>query len=259
VIAFVIPPPTLGQNAAPPPTAEATPAPLLEAIFNRQWDILTRPEALTDAVLPMGLVWGTIFVVLGAVCLFAGYRWHKAVILVLALLLGAAGGHVLGERIGVAGMVTAISGAALFGVLAWPIMRYTVALFAGIAGAFCGANVWSAVGQAPEQHYIGAMIGLLVLGMLAFIAFRMVIIAFTAVGGASLLVLGSLGLLLRIDAWRPGIVDSMADNPLVAPIIAGSLMIFGIIFQQGGGLQGLLESANSVDEKTGKKKEPATT
>jgi len=98
------------------------------------------------------------------------------------------------------------------------------------------------------------MIGLLVLGMLAFITFRLVIIAFTAIGGASLLVVGSLSMLLRLEAWRPGIEQSLAEHPLVIPIIAGSATAVGIIFQQGGGLRGMLESANSVDADTGKKK-----
>jgi hypothetical protein len=237
---------------------ESHPAALLESIFkNKQWDILTRPHELTDALLHLGVVWAMIFVVLGTICVFAGYRWHKAVILVLALLAGGAIGRLLGQAIGVTTLVTGISGAALFGVLAWPILRYTVALFAGLAGAFCGANVWSSVGQPPDQHYIGAMIGLLVLGMLAFIAFRFVIIAFTAIGGASLLVIGALSMLLRLESWRSGIESSLSEHPLAIPIIAGSACAVGIIFQQGGGLRGMLESANSVDATTGKKKAAA--
>jgi hypothetical protein len=245
--------PTLVAQQVP----ESHPAALLEKIFDKRWDLLTRPQDLTASLENLGVVWAMIFVVLGTICVFAGYRWHKAVILVLALLAGGAAGRMLGEQIGVTTLVTGISGAALFGVLAWPILRYTVALFAGIAGAFCGANVWSAVGQPPEQHYIGAMIGLLVLGMMAFIAFRLVIIAFTAIGGASLLVLGSLSMLLRLEAWRSGIESSLVEHPLAIPVIAGSVMVVGIIFQQGGGLKGLVESANSVDAQTGKKKPAA--
>ena len=229
-----------------------SPAALLDTIFDSRLDVLTRPSDLTPPLAELGVVWAVIFLVLGAICVFNGYRWHKAVILVLALMVGAAAGHLLGARIGVAEVVTSIAGAALLGVLAWPILRYTVALFAGIAGAFCGANVWSAAGQPPDQHYVGAIIGLIVLGMLAFITFRIVIIAFTAIGGASLLVFGTLALLLRLDGLRGGIEDSLAQHPLVLPIIGASTALFGIVYQQGGGMKGLLDSASACDKQGGK-------
>lgn len=233
----------------------AAPSELFKVMSNNKWDILNRPHELTDAVGKLGMVWAVIFVVLGAVCILNGYKWHKAVILVLAILVGGIAGRLLGDQIGVTNVVTAIAGATLFAVLAWPIMRYTVALFAGLAGAFLGANAWTAFGQPQDQHYIGAMIGLLVLGMFAFIAFRLVIIAFTAIGGASLLTIGGLALLLNMEEWRSGIENSLYENPLVVPIITGAAALVGIVFQQGGGLKGLIESADRAEaESKGKKK-----
>jgi hypothetical protein len=252
---------TLAQGSAT--TAELmSPTLLLETIINRKWDLLTRPSDLMPALDGLGIVWSVIFVLLGLMCVLNGYRWHKSVIMVLALLCGAAIGHMVGNMLGVASVVTALAGAALFGVVAWPIMRYTVALFAGLAGAFFGANLWSAVGQDPSQHYIGAMIGLLLLGMLAFITFKVVIIAFTAIGGASLTVFGALGLLLNFDAWRSGLESELIANPLVVPVIVGSAAIFGMVYQQGGGIKGLKESADTATS-TGKtkqqgKQQPAT-
>lgn len=239
---------TLGQSDGGAASLRS-PAALLDTIFDSRWDVLTRPSDLTPPLTQLGVVWAVIFIVLGAICVFNGYRWHKAVIFVLALLVGAAGGHLLGSSIGVTEVVTAVAGAALLGVLAWPILRYTVALFAGIAGAFCGANVWSSLGQPADQHYVGAVIGLIVLGMLAFITFRVVIIAFTAIGGASLLVFGTLALLLRLDGLRSGVEDALAQNVLVLPIIAASTALFGIVYQQGGGLRGLMDSAGACDKQ----------
>jgi hypothetical protein len=226
-----------------------SPTLLIETIVDRKWDLLTRPSDLLPALDNLGIVWSAIFVLLGVMCVLNGYRWHKSVILVLALMCGAAIGHVAGTTLGITTAVTAIAGACLFGVVAWPIMRYTVALFAGLAGAFCGANMWSAIGQEPSQHYIGAMIGLLLLGMLAFITFKIVIIAFTAIGGASLAVFGSLGLLLQLDAWRGGLESELVDNPLVIPVIVGSAAIFGMVYQQGGGVKGLKEAADTASSE----------
>ena len=242
---------TIAQNQA------AAPSELFRTMSQNKWDILNHPDHLTQAAGQLGVVWAVIFVILGAICILSGYKWHKAVILVLALLAGGIAGRLLGLQISVASEVTAIAGATLFAVLAWPIMRYTVALFAGLAGAFLGANAWTAMGQPQEQHYIGAMIGLLVLGMLAFITFRIVIIAFTSIGGAGLLTIGGLALLLNMESWRSGVEGSLTQNPLVIPIITGSAAIFGVIFQQGGGVKGLIESADQAEAQSKAKKKPA--
>ncbi|MFG0258161.1 MAG: hypothetical protein ACF8GE_09695 [Phycisphaerales bacterium JB043] len=234
----------------------SSPMLLIETIVDSKWDLLTRPADLMPALDNLGVVWSVIFLLLGLMCVLNGYRWHKGVIMVLALMCGAAIGHVVGDSIGITTAVTAIAGACLFGVIAWPVMRFTVALFAGLAGAFCGSNLWSAIGQDPTQHYIGAMIGLLLLGMLAFITFKIVIVAFTAIGGASLTVFGMLGLLLQLEAWRGGLQSELIENPLVIPVIVGSAAIFGMVYQQGGGVKGLKESADSASAQGGAKGKP---
>ena len=66
--------------------AETAPSELFRTMSESKWDLLNRPQELTEAVGQLGIVWAVIFVVLGAVCILSGYRWHKAVILVLALL-----------------------------------------------------------------------------------------------------------------------------------------------------------------------------
>ena len=240
-------------------TESGKPLALINSIADSKFDLLNRPEELVATVEQLGPVWATIFIMLGTACVLNGFRWHKMVIFVLALLGGAGAGAYLGERVGVSPVVTAAATGLLAAVLAWPVMRYTVALFAGIAGACAGANIWSAVGEAPERNYVGEIIGLVVLGMLAFIAFRLVIIAFTSIGGASLVVFGVLALLLNMESLREGIVDSLDRSPLVVPIITGATALVGMVFQQGGGVSGLLASADRAGTATTKAKpNPAT-
>lgn len=244
----------LGQGAT---DTVGSPIELLNTMMNSRMDLLNRPAELTDALAQLGMVWSVIFVIVGAICVLNGYRWHKTVILVLSSLTGIATGLLLGPRLGVGEVIAACSLALLFAVVAWPVMKFTVAVFAGLAGAFCGANVWSALGYEQSQHYVGAIVGLLVLGMLAFIAFRLVIIMFTAIGGASLLVLGTLAAMLRVEAWNQGIISSLGERPLVVPLIAGVAALMGVVIQQGGGLGGLLDAANR--HSAGATKKPATT
>jgi len=83
--------------------------------------------------------------------------------------------------------------------------------------------------------------------MLAFIAYRLVVIAFTAIGGAVLVTLGALASLLYVQGWHDSIVSSLTDNTRVVPMIAGVLAVVGIVVQQGGGLRGLLAAADKAD------------
>jgi hypothetical protein len=238
-----------------------SPVPLLDLIRSSKVDMLNRSQDLAGALGELGLLWAVIFVILGSVCVFNGYRWHKTIVLVLAVLGGAAVGVIASQQIDVAAPMAALMTSVLFAVLAYPLMKFTIALFAGAAGAFCGANAWTAIGQPADQHHIGSIIGLVALAMLAFIAYRLVVIAFTAIGGAALLTLGTLAALLHVDAWRQPLVDAMSDNTRMAPLITGVVAIVGIVIQQGGGVKGLMECADKADPAKAKAKaqgKPAT-
>ena len=230
-----------------------SPMPLIDLVRESKVDLLNRADELTPALTSLGLLWASIFIVLGAICVVNGYRWHKTVVLVLAIMGGAAIGTVASRHIEVSAPMAGTLAAVLFAVLSLPFMKFTIALFAGAAGAFCGANIWTAVGQPADQHHIGSIIGLVVLAMLAFIAYRLVVIVFTAVGGAALLTLGVLAALLHVEAWQEPLSRSLADNTRMAPMIAGVVAVVGIVIQQGGGVRGLLDAADKADPAKTKK------
>ena len=184
-----------------------SPFAVLTEQFRKGMDILMRPEDLAEALTQINIVWAGVMIVLGVICTFQGYRWRKTVVLILAALCGLWAGSALGGEIGSGAMVAALALALLFAIIALPLMKFTVAFFGGLAGAFLGANLWSML--APPEHQssvqLGAVIGLIAMGMLAFIAFRVVVIVFTSIVGSTLLVLGMLSLLVgdRPLARRP--------------------------------------------------------
>jgi len=236
--------------------AGPNPIPVINAQIREHMDFLNHPDELSEMLGQISLVWAIIFLVVGGLCILHGYRWHKWVILILAAMSGIYGGMLLGEEVG-GTRIVAVCMAVLCAVIAWPLLRFAVALFGGLAGAFAGANAWTALGFDSGIHEHGALIGLIVIGMLAFLAFRIVVILLTSIGGASLFVLGSLAALMHNDAWQGGMVESMHSNPLIVPILVASAAAFGIVFQLGGGLKGMNERANAADPT--KKKKPATT
>ncbi len=245
-----------GGGAASGGQSGRNPFRALSAVLRENLDVLARPEALTSLLQRIDIVWSVIFIVVGGLCVLHGYRWHKVMMIVLAALAGVWSGTVLGDRVG-SEEIAAICLAVLFAMLAWPLMRYSVALFGGLAGAFAGANVWTAIGQDPNHHWMGALMGLIVVGMLAFMTFRMVVIVLTTVGGATLLGLGAGAAFLQVEAWRGGILTALTENPLIFPIMVGSGAALGAVYQAGGGIKGLNESANKADPKKSQAKAKA--
>ncbi len=225
---------------------------VLNEVLRTQLDVLNHPAALSEMVLQINVVWAAIFVTIGFLCVIHGYKWHKTVILALAGMLGVWAGLTIGQRIGETTVVAACM-SVLFVVLSWPLLKYSVALFGGLAGAFLGANLWTALGYPADDHHYGALIGLVVAGMLAFTAFRTVVIALTTVGGATLLTVGGLAALLQVEGWRQPLIDGMAAKPLLIPVVAAVVAATGAVIQAGGGFSGMNACANRADPKARKK------
>jgi len=230
--------------------------PLLEGLQGRL-DLLTQPDQLIATLENVDPLRAGILIVIGAISVINGYAWHKPLVVILAGIAGVTAGLTLGPQVGGTGVVPAVALGLLFAVLALPLMRYTVALFAGLVGAFVGANCWTAFGGLEAHHHYGAIIGLVAMGLLAFLAFRVVIMAFTSIGGASLLTLGIIAALLDMPGLGEGIQTSIRDNHRVAPIIAASTAALGFIVQWTGGFRGLNEAADRADPGKAKSKAEA--
>lgn len=209
-------------------------------------DVLNRPESLTRILTQIHIVWAVIFILVGIACILNGYKWHKGVVVLLAGMSGIWAGQIIGLQVG-DGLIAAACLSVLFAVLAWPLLKYSVALFGGLAGAFAGANLWTALDLPSEQHKFGALIGLLVIGMLTFLAFRVVVVLTTAIGGASLLVFGGLAALMHVDSWHTAIVNRLTNNDLMVPILAASAAAISAVIQFSGGFKGMSQMADKAD------------
>lgn len=222
------------------------------SIFSRA-DTLAHPRELLPALENLSIIWASIFLAAGIVCLFHGYRFYRVVTVMMALMIGAFVGFELGTRIQAAYIVAGCLGA-LLAVGCWPLMKYAVAVMGGLVGAFIGANAWSAVaslvhhrnGTVPQVdgstslHWVGALIGLIVVGMLAFILFKFSVVLFTSVSGATLALMGALALLMQIQSFRGDITTGISNNAVALPLLVMVPATIGLILQQaspdkGGG------------------------
>lgn len=207
----------------------ANPVSTLTDAFPRM-DMLNRPDELLQALGNMHIVWASVFVVVGALCVLNGYRWHKGVVVICAFLCGLGLGHLLSKQMGESRIVMGAIGL-LFAVIATPLLRISVAIFGGLTGAFIGANAWTAFSDVPEAHLAGAGMGFIALGLAAFIMFKFVIVLFTSIGGAAMAVLGTITLLLHVPAWETAVKDSLASNQLLLPLLVAVAAVTGFVVQ----------------------------
>ncbi len=195
-------------------------------------DILNHPNQLLDGLAQVPLVMGGVFVVVGVLCVLNGYRWHKWVVVVLAFLGGLVLGRLLSTHMGESRIVAVALGL-LCAIIATPLLRIAVAIFGGLTGAFIGANAWTAINTAQaDSHWAGAAMGFIALAMASFLLFRLVIILFTSIGGAAMVVFGGITLLLQVEAWEPAVRSTLASNQLLIPLLVGLAAVTGFVLQE---------------------------
>ena len=236
---------TLAQENGEAPDA------VIPNLFGRL-DTLAHPEMLVDNLQKLSIISAAIFVTVGIVCLLQGYKLYKGVVIFMALALGWIVGHHLGKHIEAEFVVATCLGV-LLAVVAWPFMKYGVALAGALAGAFIGANAWSALAERinssgsvtlpPDAYWAGALIGLVLFGLLTFILFEWSIVLFTSVSGSVLAVIGILALLLQIPAWQEGLTKSLTANALVIPMLVIVPAVAGLVLQHQFGAGQKLEAA----------------
>lgn len=200
-------------------------------------------EQYVDLLTSMGVFQAVLLGALGIVYLMYGWSAFKPLVIANATLAGTLVGAALGARVeGQESMqiIGALCGGATFGILAWPTMKYAVALMAAGAGSFIGYGLWIYIAQLtgsaePARYaWAGAMVGLVALGMLTFIAYRETIILFTALQGALLAVSGGLALAMRIGSLTEPLSRNLTENVHLVPVLIIIPALIGAVFQNAG-------------------------
>jgi hypothetical protein len=153
------------------------------------------------------------------------------VVVILALLGGWIIGRQLSEDFGRSSVV-AVALAALCAIVAMPMLKVAVAVFGGITGAFIGANIWAATeATPPEAQWTGAAMGFVVLAMMSFLFFRLVIMLFTSIGGAAMVVIGSIALLLQVPNFEEAVRNNLSEHQLLLPLLVAVAAVGGFVLQ----------------------------
>ena len=186
----------------------------------------------------MGTLQGLLLLAAGLVYMLYGWKVFKTLVIVNAGLVGLIVGHYLGS-LGSGSMrwFGAIAGAVLLAALAWPLMKYAVSVMGAIAGGVLGYGAWSAIAVSLGRQdlipyaWAGAVMGLIALGLMAFVILQMTVIIFTSLQGAIMAVGGLLSMLMKHETIRQRLVDSFADNPALLPLLYAVPALIGWALQ----------------------------
>ncbi len=141
-----------------------------------------------------------IAVSFGVIPLMYGWRIYKVLTVIGFGLLGLYFGMLIGEQFDKV-LLGGVIGAGLLTVISLPLIRWSVCVLGAVAGGLLTASVWQAV-HLPEQFvWAGALVGLIAGGMISFVVFKLAVMLFTSFAGASLITIGSFGLIYRYETF----------------------------------------------------------
>lgn len=221
------------------PKAPVLPVNFVEKLYHFQMP--TQGDYLNCLTGQVGSLQAMLLLACGLFYLLAGWKFFKMLVILNAGTLGALAGLRIGAMLQGPNMpiFCAIAGGLLCAVLAWPLMKWAVSVMGGLAGAFLGYGVWNYVSKAAgvgldQYSWVGALVGLVMLGLLAFIIFRETIIIFTSFQGAILTVSGLVALVMHFESVSANLHDALTKNVHLMPVVILVLGVIGYAFQHTG-------------------------
>jgi len=192
-----------------------------------------------DSLMTMDVALALVLLVCGLVYLLQGWKVFKMLVIINAGILGAMVGGELGRNLTVqhGAVFSAVAGSVLLAVLAWPLMKAAVSLMGGLAGAFVGYGMWSYAARLigrpglADYTWVGALLGLIALGLLAFIVFKAVIMVFTSLQGSVMTVSGLVAILCRLGPVREALYEPLRSNAHLLLLLIALPATIGLVFQ----------------------------
>ena len=208
------------------------PVPMILAASRRMIEFPEQADLLTFAQ-KMGPGLAALMIIMGIVYLLFGFQLYRLLVLANAIAAGAIVAGAIGDKSGAA-VPCAIAGGVLAGAVAWPATKYAVAAMGALYGALVAATLWRLAGQEARFTWAGAMTGAVAGGLLCFIVFHYCVMAYTSLQGATMLIFGILGLMLKYQDIAPKVGNYLALRPFVLPLFVFIPTVLGTMFQQHG-------------------------
>ncbi len=206
------------------------------------WPDMPNQDQFVDSLLDLsnseyGAVLAMLLFACGLVYMLQGWKIFKVLVIANVAVLGAAAGTYLGSMAKGENtwMYAGVAGAMLLGGLAWPLMKYAVSLLGGMVGGLIGYGLWHYVAKAADRpemvqyDWIGGLVGLITLGLLAFVILKLVVMLVTSLQGAVMALGGVLAMMLKY--MSEDIETPLRENNHLMVILIAVPAIIGFVFQ----------------------------
>jgi hypothetical protein len=178
----------------------------------------------------IGWMEAVVFMAFGAIYLAYGWRIFKALVVINFAGIGLCAGIYLGTKLG-SGLWGGIIGAIALGAVCYPFKKYAVSLLGAMAGGVLGAALWRIMTLPDPLIWAGALAGLVAGGLLAFSSFKMSIMLFTSLQGATFVVVGMLALLNDYPKLGQHLTDAVYAHVFLLPALLVVPTVSGIYLQ----------------------------
>ncbi len=183
----------------------------------------------------LGLFGSVMFVITGIVYMLYGWHIFRVMVAIGFGFIGFYVGTLIGDMFGWP-MLGGIVAAVLLAVLSLPLMRLATGIIIALASASLAGYLWH-ISAMPEKYTIAcAAAGLILGGLCGFYIFKLAVMAYTSLLGASIVVTGFCGFMAAMpqteEQTTPVPADSAAFlNNLPLSILIGALAIVGLLIQ----------------------------
>jgi hypothetical protein len=190
------------------------------------WD----PFQRMGAALP-GIVVAAVFLLIGAVLVFWGWRLYRVALVLLGAALGALVGLCLAPELGVAAIFVALPLAIFCAILALVFQNAGVFLLGGLWGAYLVLKA-PPMFETPAARYLVVALTFLVIGLLAVLLWRPMVTFLIAMCGAALI---ARAVEFGADQFKPGVAKEWAhQHPWIVFIALMIVAGIGLYFQEDG-------------------------
>lgn len=187
----------------------------------------------------LGAVEAGVLLLAGLVFLLLGYQTFRLLVIANAAFFGGLGGALLANRYAGKDMVLfgMLVGGLLSAVLALPLIRHTVAAVGAWVGGLLGYRLWPWAMVYLKRvdllgySWVGAVIGMVVLGVICFVAFRALIMIVTATEGGLLTSAGASAVCFRITFLHDPARHALTTWRFLLPTVIAVLTVVGFALQ----------------------------
>ncbi|NLF32597.1 MAG: hypothetical protein GX591_17110 [Planctomycetes bacterium] len=176
----------------------------------------------------------------GLLFLTQGWKFYRQLITLNAGYLGLLVGSRYAERMTEPHMdlILILGFGAVFAALAWPAIKWAVSLFGGVIGGLAGFALWRYTSIAFDAYdladlaWVGGLMGVIIMGLLAFVVFQVVVVIVTSFQGGLLLISGILALAFALDGPDRSLFRRLDKDVALIPLLVMIPTALGAIFQE---------------------------